>query len=87
MRLPNRDHFLFTGPLALTQRTFRFDVREQSPSMWWPEDRTWFVSTDVDAYSTYVGGSAACIDAVLGCPALETMAVDPETPTDPGPTG
>jgi hypothetical protein len=85
VRLPHREHFLFTGPLALTQRAFRFGVWEQSPSMWWPDDRAWFVSTDVDGYSTYVGGSAACIDAVLTCPGLEAIPVTPETPSDPGP--
>ena len=26
------------------------------PDLWWPEDRSWFVSTDVDFWSTYVAG-------------------------------
>lgn len=87
VRLPHREHFLFTGPVALTQRAFRFGVWEQSPSMWWPGDRAWFVATEVDGYSTYVGGSAACIDAVLATPVLEAIRVTPETAMDPGPHG
>jgi hypothetical protein len=85
IQLPHREHFLFTGPLALTQRGFRFGAWEQSPNMWWPDDRAWFVGTDIDGYSTYVGGSTACIEAVLASPALEAIPVEPDTPTDPGP--
>lgn len=87
VRLPHREHFLFTGPLALAQRAFRFEVWEQSPSMWWPGDRAWFVATEVDGYSTYVGGSAACIGAVLAAPGLEAIPVAPDSPMDPGPYG
>jgi hypothetical protein len=87
VRLPHREHYVFTGALDRTARPFRFDVWEQSPNMWWPADRTWFVATEIDGYSTYVGGSAACIDAVLTCPGIEAIAVTPETPMDPGPYG
>jgi hypothetical protein len=87
VRLPHREHFLLTGPLARMSRALRFDDWEQSPTMWWPADRAWFVATEVDGYSTYAGGSAACIDGIIGCPDLETMPVDPETAMDPGPYG
>jgi hypothetical protein len=45
----------------------------QSPSLWWPDDRAWCVSTEIDDYSTFVGGSDACIKAVLGERGLEAM--------------
>jgi hypothetical protein len=53
VRVPQREHYLFTGPLDRTGRPFHFDVWELSPTMWWPADRVWFVATGVDGYSTY----------------------------------
>ena len=52
--------------------------------MWWPADRAWFVATEIDSFSTYVGGSQAAIDAVLASPNLEAIAVTAQTPIDPG---
>lgn len=60
---------------------------EQSPSMWWPADRTWFVATEVDGFSSYVGGSRAAIDGVLASSELETIQVTAQTPLDPGLAG
>jgi hypothetical protein len=85
VRLPNRDHYLFTGQLARMDCPVRFDVWEQSPSMWWPADRAWFVATEIDGYSTYVGGTAACVDAVVGHPDLEALTVTVDAGMDPGP--
>ena len=58
----------------------------QSPSMWWPADRAWFVATEIDGYSTYVGATAACVEAVLADPALGALTVTIDTGMDPGPT-
>jgi hypothetical protein len=85
VHLPARDHFLFTGRLGRTARPFGFGIWEQSPSMWWPADRAWFVATEVDGFSTYVGGTPAAIAAVLASADLEAIAVTAETPIDPGP--
>jgi len=38
-------------------------------------DRTWCVATDVDLLSTDIGGSRACIEAVLAAPDLEAWEV------------
>ncbi|KQQ04007.1 MULTISPECIES: hypothetical protein [unclassified Rathayibacter] len=50
---------------------------ERTPAVWWPEDRSWFVVTEVDYDSTIVGGTQACIDAVVGC-CLEVLRIGPE---------
>ena len=76
VRAPNRDHLLFRGPLdAVTsfveERTDPF--WGYSPSIWWPEDRAWCVTTDVDLFDTFVGGSKECIGAVLRNPDLEAL--------------
>jgi hypothetical protein len=66
-----RHYLMFRGPLEGLPAWF--DRRYESPNYWWPDDRTWIVATEIDGYSTYVGGSTACIDAVLGSPLLEAL--------------
>lgn len=54
-----------------------------APNLWWPEDRAWFVATDVDDTSTYVGGSRACIAAILNS-SLEAFEVAGDARIDEG---
>jgi hypothetical protein len=73
--LPAREYLLFRGPLrALAD--FRFRDWWQPPNIWWPHDRAWCVATEVDGYDTFVGGSTACVDAVLTSPDLEALPVE-----------
>ena len=72
VNMPSREMLLLTGPLSQAARVSMEEGSwEQSPSLWWPADRTWCVATDVDLMSTYVGGGRACIDEVLAAPGLE----------------
>ncbi len=48
-----------------------------SPNLVWPADRCWFVNTDIDAASTYIGGPAAAVADVLGCADLEALLTTP----------
>lgn len=69
-----RDHMLFQGPvgsaaISLNDPPFHF----QSPNVWWPEDQAWLVATDIDLDSTYIGGSAACIEAICSHPDIEAL--------------
>lgn len=75
---PHRDWYLYEGPLddAITGWYGKDKFLFQSASMWWPEDHAWFVSTEVDFDSTYVGGSRALIEAILDEPAIEALEVD-----------
>jgi hypothetical protein len=57
-----------------------FGTIDQSPNMWWPEDRSWFVATEVDLASTYVGGGERLIDALLHDGRLEAMRARPADP-------
>lgn len=41
--------------------------------LWWPADRAWFVSTHFDFPCAYLGGSLACVEAVLRCADLEPL--------------
>ncbi|WP_413803740.1 hypothetical protein [Streptomyces iranensis] len=52
----------------------------RSPNMWWPDDRAWCVATDIDFTYTYVGGSEACVDAVLAADGIEAYRAHPIDP-------
>lgn len=46
-----------------------------SPALWFPADRAWCVSTDIDDTWSYVGGSRALMDRLLGNINLEAAMV------------
>lgn len=58
VELPHRTYYLMTGPVAAATQL----SEPGSPSVWlhpdlfWPDDRQWFVATDVDFWSLYIGG-------------------------------
>jgi hypothetical protein len=72
-----RDYILLHGPIEVASR-LEFNGSYQSPNLWWPDDRSWCVATEVDGFSTYVGGSRLCIDAVLADARLEALPSDPQ---------
>jgi hypothetical protein len=69
-----RHYLVMRGPLEAMPGWFAW--RMEAPNYWWPDDRAWIVATEVDGYSTYVGGSRECVDAVLGSPLLEALPSD-----------
>jgi hypothetical protein len=79
----HRDYYLFRGPMSAVP-AFEFGAFYQSPNLWWPEDRAWCAATEVDGYSTYVGGSRECIQAICLAPDIEALKVTIETRMDPG---
>ncbi len=70
----DRKYFIFGGPLDGVMSFYKW-IWDQSPNLWWPEDRAWFVATEVDFNNTFVGGSAACIERVLAHPELEALPI------------
>jgi hypothetical protein len=74
--LPNRPMLLLTGPLtAMAEPDVLepYGVSNQSPNIWWPDDRAWCVGTEVDLMTTYVGGTAPCVEAICAASALEAL--------------
>ena len=47
----------------------------QSANLWWPEDRSWCVATEIDFNATYVAGTQVLVDALLACEELESWQV------------
>jgi hypothetical protein len=66
----SRFYFLFRAPIDKA-----WSFHNQTPQLWWGEDRSWFVSTEIDGFSTYVGCAPDCADALLGSGDLETVEV------------
>jgi hypothetical protein len=73
--LPPREYVLSRGPVERAAANFADEPAEQSANLWWPEDRAWFVATDIDLMTTYVGGSAACIADLVSADGLEVAVV------------
>lgn len=67
VKLPHRDYLLFRGPIAKAQGW------EDGPNLWWPDNRSWFVASEIDLPYTYVGGTQELIDAILAHPAIEAL--------------
>lgn len=76
---PERKYFLMSGPLeAVTMLTDAAGGR--TPNLWWPDDRSWFVSTEVDDLSTCVGGGRSMIAALIASSEIEAVRVSLDTP-------
>ena len=57
-QLPGRAYYLLTGPVAAVSE-LRYPGLSgdwRNPDLFWPDDRRWFVATDVDFWSLYIGG-------------------------------
>jgi hypothetical protein len=63
--LPAREYFLYRGPIDVVPRFEHVAGRLQTPNMWWPEDRAWFVATEIDFDSTLVACTRACAGMLL----------------------
>jgi hypothetical protein len=70
--VPNRSYHLLTGPIE----SIVFGL-EESANLWWPDDHSWCVATEVDLHTTYIGCKPACGDAILARPEIEAFPIDP----------
>lgn len=77
LALPHRDYHLWHGPLAAAAA---FASLDQSPTLWWPDDRSWFVCTELDTVATDLGASEEIVAALLGVPGLRASRVSPDDP-------
>ncbi|MEU5776053.1 hypothetical protein ABZ819_22510 [Streptomyces venezuelae] len=55
---------------------------DSGPEFWWPQDRSWVVTTDYDLLSTYVGCSSRTAERILTDDTLEALPVTPHTRVD-----
>ena len=71
--LPHRSYLLAHGSLEDALPSVFDEDWDQSPNLWWPDDRAWVVATEIDFAWTYVGGSSELIQGVLEEPRLEAL--------------
>ncbi|HJQ54953.1 MAG TPA: hypothetical protein VJ825_14030 [Gemmatimonadaceae bacterium] len=77
--VPERNLYLLYGALDDVLDTLsRSDWIYRSPTLWWPDDRAWCVVTEIDFTWSYVGGSQACIEQILGDNEIEALPTNPE---------
>jgi hypothetical protein len=82
VRFPGRNYLLARGALdaALTVGWWLDgELRDpQSPNLFWPDDHSWCVATEIDFDSTLVAGSEALIEDLLRERSLEAWRIDPD---------
>lgn len=71
LEVPGRGFYLVRGPVELALANLQPEPSNQSANAWWPRDRAWFVATDIDLVTTYVGGTADLVGELLAEPGLE----------------
>jgi hypothetical protein len=76
---PTRDYVLYSGPLAMATHLIH-SPWQQAPNLWWPDDHTWCVASEIDLPSTYIGGSKALVDRLLADARFEAVAAQPTDP-------
>lgn len=84
VRLPGRNYHLGRGPLrsalaigeyvSTPQGTW---FEPQSPNLCWPDDRAWFVASEIDFDSTLVAGTRHLVNDLLADDVLEAVEVVP----------
>lgn len=48
--LPNRDYLLYEGPIGAALAFV--DSEDQTPNLWWPQDRAWCVASDMREHAS-----------------------------------
>jgi hypothetical protein len=82
---PHRTYHLLTGPvgavgeLADESQPLR---APWSPNLWWPQDHAWFVATEVDLKTTYIGAHPSCVEQLMSLPGVEAATVSPDLGID-----
>ncbi len=75
VEIPGRRYHLYTGTV---DEAIVVDPGTNHPlmaNMWWPEDRAWFVATEIDFTSTLVGASKQVVDSILLDDRLEALPI------------
>ena len=79
VRGQHRSYFLVRGPLSAAVQLWEAAGHEP-PNLWWPDDRSWLVSTEIYAKLTYLGGPKELVGAVLDSQALLAVEVSIDDP-------
>jgi hypothetical protein len=64
-------------PAFCDEPALDFHEEYRSPIVWWPDDHAWFVATELDRQSTYVGAKQRTIERLMADPRLEALEAQP----------
>lgn len=84
LHLQHRTYYLLTGPVhAAPELEYPGEPgRWHNPDLFWPDDRRWFVATDVDFWSLYVGGDDGFLADLAAAVPTPNEPVDPDLPLE-----
>lgn len=71
VEIPGRAYLLLSGSLENVV-LFEEHPIDNTPNIWWPDDRTWCVATEIDLDYTLIGGSRALIEELLADEGLDS---------------
>ncbi len=80
LRATGREYVLLRGSISSSPDSPQVMAFENPPTFWWPADRSWFVVCDIDASSTYVGGTDKLIQRILNDIELESFPAQLDDP-------
>lgn len=81
IEIPQREHFLLRGPLEGVLTSVSVSGGDDPVSgLWWPADRAWLVSTEIDFPWTFVAGSEELVEDLLDDPELDTLRANHDEP-------
>lgn len=84
-KTPERVYRIFYAPTTAATNLFSDNpLFPQSANLWWPEDHSWCVATEIDLMCTYVAGSKEAVEAVVSNSELEADSVKPSDRIDEG---
>lgn len=78
---PDRRYLLAKAPCSSVS-DLDFPPLDVTPNLVWPEDRAWFVGSEIDFDSTLVAGSEEAVNALLSQDRLEVVRVEPKDRLD-----
>ena len=78
----HRGHLLWRGVLEDTLEPGVFHRERVAAGLWWPQDRAWFVATEIDLAWTFVAGSHRLIDRLVTDHRLEAIRTGFDAPAN-----
>ena len=74
---PGRHYGLTYSCNPLAEATWEGRPIGISPQLWWPDDRSWIVATEIDLVSTYIACSERLADELMAADQIEAIRVEP----------
>ena len=78
VELPNRDYLLYRGPVEAALATVGLGSQHQVANLWCPQDRAWFVASEIDLAWTCVGAPTGLIGQLLADARIEALPATPD---------